>query len=101
MVVKTLNGASVTIDLTDGVKVNDVTVTAPDVLASNGVIHVVVGVLVPPGIDVPEFLATCQATSAPVIPPTDAPVIPLVDIPTTATEAGVFTTLVAALGAAD
>merc|ERR1712232_678312 len=75
MVVETLNGSSVTIDLTDGVKVNDVTVTSADVLASNGVIHIVGGVLVPPGTDVGGFLATCQATSSPVAPPTPAPIV--------------------------
>lgn len=44
----TVNGAELTIDLTDGVKVNDATVTTPDVKASNGVIHIVDGVLLPP-----------------------------------------------------
>ncbi|MDH5291604.1 MAG: fasciclin domain-containing protein [Acidimicrobiia bacterium] len=44
----TVNGAELTIDLSDGVKVNDATVTTPDVMASNGVIHIVDGVLLPP-----------------------------------------------------
>ena len=47
--VTTVNGATVTISI-DGetVKVNDATVTQPDVQASNGVIHVIDTVLLPP-----------------------------------------------------
>jgi len=44
----TVNGAELTVDLTDGVKINEATVTTPDVKASNGVIHIVDGVLLPP-----------------------------------------------------
>ncbi|MEO0982823.1 MAG: fasciclin domain-containing protein [Pseudomonadota bacterium] len=43
---ETLNG-EVAIDGTDGVKVNDATVIAADVKASNGVIHVIDKVLLP------------------------------------------------------
>ncbi len=47
--VATLNGAEVTITVDgDTVMVNDATVTAVDVLASNGVIHVIDTVLLPP-----------------------------------------------------
>ncbi len=45
----TVNGANVRIDGTDGVKVNDATVTQADVAASNGIIHVIDTVLMPPG----------------------------------------------------
>ncbi len=45
--VETVNGQTLTIDGTDGVTVNDVTVTNPDIEASNGVIHVIEGVLLP------------------------------------------------------
>jgi len=45
--VETVNGQTLTIDGTDGVMVNNVTVTNPDVEASNGVIHVIDGVLLP------------------------------------------------------
>jgi uncharacterized surface protein with fasciclin (FAS1) repeats len=55
-----LEGEDVTIDLTDGVKINDSTVIKADVLTSNGVIHVVDAVLVPPSIDVAAFLSTCD-----------------------------------------
>jgi uncharacterized surface protein with fasciclin (FAS1) repeats len=47
--VETLNGATVTISVDgDTVMVNDATVTAVDVVASNGVVHVIDKVLVPP-----------------------------------------------------
>lgn len=43
----TVQGSEVMIDATNGVKVNDATVTAADVEASNGVIHVIDTVLMP------------------------------------------------------
>ena len=55
-----LEGEDVTVDLTDGVKINDSTVIKADVLTSNGVIHVVDAVLVPSSIDVAAFLSTCD-----------------------------------------
>ena len=58
----------------DGVKVNDANVVSADVAASNGVIHVIDKVLMPPA--------------------------DLVDIPTVATETGIHTALVAALSQA-
>jgi uncharacterized surface protein with fasciclin (FAS1) repeats len=60
--VATLQGEDITVDLTDGVTLNDsVMVVTADVEASNGVIHVIDGVLVPPSIDVAAFLETCPA----------------------------------------
>lgn len=50
--VKTVEGSDIKITTDGGVKVNDATVTATDVDASNGVIHVIDAVLVPPGVDV-------------------------------------------------
>jgi len=51
----------VTVDLSDGgVKINNSTVIGPDVLASNGIIHVIDQVLVPSSIDVTAFLETCS-----------------------------------------
>jgi len=52
------------VDLTNGVKINEATVERPDVLASNGVIHVIDQVLVPPDIDVEAFLEVCRAPSS-------------------------------------
>ena len=50
--VKTVEGQDITITVDGGtVKVNDATVTATDVDASNGVIHVIDSVLLPPGVD--------------------------------------------------
>lgn len=46
--VATVNGAKVRVDGTNGVRVNDATVTSADVAASNGVIHVIDTVLLPP-----------------------------------------------------
>jgi uncharacterized surface protein with fasciclin (FAS1) repeats len=59
--VPTLQGENVTVDLTDGVMINDAVVVQADVTASNGVIHAVDAVLVPPSIDVEAFLASCPA----------------------------------------
>lgn len=47
MVAPTLNGENVTFTVNGGVKVNDATVTAADIEASNGVIHVIDKVLIP------------------------------------------------------
>jgi uncharacterized surface protein with fasciclin (FAS1) repeats len=61
MMPATLQGETITIDLSSGVTINDsATVVAADVLASNGVIHVIDSVLVPPSIDVAAFIdASC------------------------------------------
>ena len=48
MSVETLNGDNVTIGVGDNVTVNDATVTLADVVSSNGVIHVIDKVLLPP-----------------------------------------------------
>ncbi len=45
---KTLEGDEIKIDTTKGVKINNATVTKADVMASNGVIHVIDTVLIPP-----------------------------------------------------
>jgi len=56
-----LSGEEVSVDLNNGgVKINDSTVVGADVLASNGVIHIIDAVLVPPGTDVAAFLQTCS-----------------------------------------
>ena len=50
--VPTVEGQTVEITIDGGVKVNDATSSPPDVMASNGVIHVIDAVLVPPDVDV-------------------------------------------------
>lgn len=44
---KTVEGSAVKIDASRGIKVNDSTVTTPDVAADNGVIHITDSVLMP------------------------------------------------------
>merc|ERR1711865_1146467 len=112
-----LGGGNVTVNLTNGVKINDATVVGADVLASNGVIHIVDAVLVPPRLDVDAFLQTCGRDtgtgSSSLVPPpnhnnnnnnaSDADDVKRSDkdIPGVASENGSFTTLVAALSATD
>ncbi len=45
---KTVEGSEVKIDASQGVKINNATVTTPDVAADNGVIHIIDSVLLPP-----------------------------------------------------
>ena len=45
--VKTVEGSDLAVDATDGVKINDATVTTADVAASNGVIHIIDTVVMP------------------------------------------------------
>ena len=59
--VPTVQGENVTVELTDGVAFNNATVVQADVTASNGVIHAIDAVLVPPTIDVAAFLESCPA----------------------------------------
>mmetsp|Transcript_19540 Transcript_19540/g.36615 ORF Transcript_19540/g.36615 Transcript_19540/m.36615 type:complete len:226 (-) Transcript_19540:218-895(-) len=46
--VTTVNGATINVDLSSGVKINESTVTIPDNEACNGVVHVIDKVLIPP-----------------------------------------------------
>jgi uncharacterized surface protein with fasciclin (FAS1) repeats len=48
MKAKTVNGAEVTITTADGAKVNGANVVSADVAASNGVVHVIDAVILPP-----------------------------------------------------
>jgi uncharacterized surface protein with fasciclin (FAS1) repeats len=56
--VATVQGENITIDTTDGVKINNANVTGTDFPATNGVIHMIDAVLLPPSIDVAAFLAS-------------------------------------------
>ncbi|MBA89046.1 MAG: hypothetical protein CMB16_07270 [Euryarchaeota archaeon] len=76
MVAPALNGDDLSFTVNaDGVMVNDANVVSADVIASNGVIHVIDTVLMPPA--------------------------DLVDIPSVASSTGIHTALVAALSTAD
>ena len=48
---ETVQGGTVAIDASEGVKINDATVISADIETSNGVIHVIDAVLVPPTLD--------------------------------------------------
>jgi transforming growth factor-beta-induced protein len=86
---KTVNGADVKITVSgSSVKVNDSNVVQTDIAASNGTIHVIDAVLLPP------------AAPTPVLPPTGAAAQAAKDIVDTAVGAGSFNTLVAAVQAA-
>ena len=54
--VPTVEGDTITLSI-DPVKVNDATVITPDIPASNGVIHAIDTVLVPPGLDLGSLVA--------------------------------------------
>ena len=76
--VEALNGDSLTINLDDGVKINDSNVITADIEACNGVIHVIDAVLLPPADEeeAPAEDTTTDmedtATSAPTKMPTTA-----------------------------
>jgi uncharacterized surface protein with fasciclin (FAS1) repeats len=61
MAATTLQGGIITVDLDDDgvVKINDSEVSIADILTTNGVIHVIDAVLVPPSINVGAFLENC------------------------------------------
>ncbi len=81
--VETLQGAPVTFAVMDGkATINDATIVATDIEASNGVIHVIDAVILPPAETAAEEPATAM------------------DIVDTAVSAGSFNTLVAAVQAA-
>jgi transforming growth factor-beta-induced protein len=52
--VATVNGEDVIVSLSNGVQINDATVTLADVLADNGVVHVIDEVLLPPTTGITE-----------------------------------------------
>ena len=54
--VATVEGQNIALSTAGGVSVNSVPVATPDVMASNGVIHVIGSVLLPPGLDVNTLL---------------------------------------------
>ncbi len=47
----TVQGDEIKVDLTDGAKINDAKVAAADIMASNGVVHVIDKVILPPSLE--------------------------------------------------
>lgn len=86
----TAQGSTVKFSVVDGmVKINDATIVTTDIETSNGVIHVIDAVIMPPS---EEAAAPTEATAE--------PAAELADIVDTAVSAGSFNTLVAAVQAA-
>ncbi|OLV15869.1 fasciclin domain-containing protein [Deinococcus marmoris] len=95
---KTVNGAAVNIKVNGGkVMVNDATVIQADVQATNGVIHVIDTVLMPPA----NAMATPAATAAAAAAPTAAMAEPTETITGIISTDPDLTTLLAAVKAAD
>jgi uncharacterized surface protein with fasciclin (FAS1) repeats len=63
--VPSVQGENIAVTTDGGVKVNGANVIATDVEASNGVIHVIDAVIVPPSLDVASLLPTPEETTAP------------------------------------
>ncbi len=105
---ETVNGAEISINVVDGnVVINDATVITPDVMASNGIIHVIDSVLLPPhdGDDMSEDAMSEDAMSGDAMSEDamsddmdDAELGTIVDIAASIDD---FSTLVAAVQAAD
>src|SRR6056297_3385086 len=99
--VETVEGQTVAVSLDDGVFVNDANVVTADVQASNGVIHVIDSVLLPPDVDPAALLESGagedEAATGDEAADETAEGNTIVDV---AVEAGSFETLVAAIDAA-
>lgn len=103
----TAQGENVKFTLGDGkALVNDANIIAADIEASNGVIHVIDSVILPPSIAAASAAATPEATAEATpeataeAAPAAAAETPAADIVDTAVAAGSFKTLVAAVQAA-
>jgi uncharacterized surface protein with fasciclin (FAS1) repeats len=63
----TLNGESVTVDLSDGVKIDSANVTTPDIIATNGVIHIIDKVLVPTNFTLDQMKDTMMSSDPDIV----------------------------------
>ncbi len=98
---ETVNGADISINVVDGnVVINDATVTTADVMASNGIIHVIDTVLLPPHDGMTEEMSDEMSDDMTEEMSDDMSEESLGSIVDVAVEAGSFTTLVAAVQAA-
>ncbi|CAB9523968.1 beta-induced protein ig-h3 [Seminavis robusta] len=89
--VTTLNGAEVVVSIGDSVMINDATVVLPDVLASNGVVHVIDAVIVPPPVPAP----------VPAPAPADEPTETIVDLAVATPDLSTLVELVTLAGLAE
>jgi transforming growth factor-beta-induced protein len=109
--VETVNGQTVAISVVDGaIMINEATVVSPDLVADNGIVHVIDTVLLPPDVaealgvamdDVADTTTTAAPTTTTAAPETTTTSAPeeqgtIVDV---AVASGQFPTLVAALQA--
>eukprot|EP00746_Dinoflagellata_sp_MGD_P152405 gnl/MRDRNA2_/MRDRNA2_83647_c0_seq1.p1 gnl/MRDRNA2_/MRDRNA2_83647_c0~~gnl/MRDRNA2_/MRDRNA2_83647_c0_seq1.p1 ORF type:complete len:363 (-),score=86.77 gnl/MRDRNA2_/MRDRNA2_83647_c0_seq1:307-1395(-) len=100
MTAATVQGSSITITISEGtVKVNTATVTSADVNCTNGLIHIIDQVLLPPADTSPA--PEPAPAPAPAPEPSPAPAGDLKDIVDTAVAAGSFTVLAEALTKAE
>ncbi|KAL3779920.1 hypothetical protein HJC23_005417 [Cyclotella cryptica] len=76
--VETLNGDPVTVTVNDtGVMVNDASVVTADVIASNGVVHVIDKVLLPPQNYTADMITTVAPETISTPEPTDSTELPV------------------------
>jgi len=68
--VEALNGDKLKVDTSSGVMINDAKVIMPDIIASNGIIHVIDKVLMPPADPVPDGSTAAPTKAATATPPT-------------------------------
>jgi uncharacterized surface protein with fasciclin (FAS1) repeats len=74
--VPSVEGSALKVTTEGGVKINDANVTATDIAASNGVIHVIDSVLVPPSIDAAALLGGAAAPTETTVAAAAAPAAP-------------------------
>ena len=64
VVAPTVNGAEIDITVSEeGVMVNQANVKTTDVLASNGVVHIIDAVILPPGLVLPDFATAVDGST--------------------------------------
>jgi transforming growth factor-beta-induced protein len=100
--VETVGGAPLAISIGDdgSVMINDSMVVTPDVMASNGIIHVIDAVLLPPAGEEAEATEEASEEAEATEEASEEAMGDMSDIVDTAVAAGSFTTLAAALDAA-
>ena len=102
MIATALNGGTLAFSISEGnVSVNGASVILADVPVSNGVIHVINKVMIPPAGEICYDFATHTVDVTKTAETCDKSWVPSVDIPTTAAATTIHSSLVAALEKAD